>query len=95
MTKTDMEHTPGPWDYDQMDFTVYALDNFDPIPIPVTEANARLMAAAPSMLAALVTVENTLFDVLKNCKFDSPDQSGLVVDTLVAVKSAITRAKEG
>ena len=43
--------TPGPWDYDAGDFSVYALETFEPIEL--TEANARLIAAAPALYEAL------------------------------------------
>jgi hypothetical protein len=57
---SDAKHTPGPWDVDEGDFSIYQLETGDQIaemfghqtPDEV-EANARLMASAPDMLATI------------------------------------------
>jgi hypothetical protein len=52
------KHTPGPWLYQpcagQHDFAVYQEENGDCVALvrKYDEANARLMAAAPDLLAA-------------------------------------------
>jgi hypothetical protein len=59
---TDSKHTPGPWEYVSEDdgHSIYDCDcGFhiarvtDGLPPGVTEANARLIAAAPEMYEAL------------------------------------------
>lgn len=56
------QHTPGPWDYDMGDFTVFQPETGDQIvemwgdqPQEQIEANARLISAAPDLYAALQT----------------------------------------
>ena len=56
-----VKHTPGPWDYDMGDFSIYALN--DGMPIAAidnqqhgNEADAQLIAAAPELLAALKAI---------------------------------------
>lgn len=54
--------------------------------------NARLIAAAPEMLAALIDAENAMFRALKDHTFDSPADSAAVIDALVIVRAAIANA---
>lgn len=44
------EHTPAPWHVDALDGTVYAANHRT---VPQNDADARLIAAAPDLLAAL------------------------------------------
>lgn len=65
-----MNHTPGPWLIHPLDFAVYEDDSagrviarmvtptLPPRDINTTEANARLIAAAPDMLNALESVRD-------------------------------------
>lgn len=48
---SEHKHTPGPWDYDAGDFSLFQLETFEPL--PVTEANALLQSRAPQLLEAL------------------------------------------
>jgi hypothetical protein len=50
--------TPGPWDYDAEDFEIYALETFETLEL--TEPNARLIAAAPELLEALIEAREML-----------------------------------
>ena len=51
------EHTPGPWRVGDAGTTIFGPPNGNPSPIMVAQrvrrANARLIAAAPELLAAL------------------------------------------
>lgn len=67
MPEQTTQHTPGPWRYDPVDGHIYATSEASPLPAPARvcdphaddididerEANARLIAAAPDLLAAL------------------------------------------
>lgn len=63
------KHTPGPWGYEMDDYVtqVFVIDR-DPGRLviaevneqPEQEANARLMAAAPELLAALKRAEQAI-----------------------------------
>ncbi len=60
-----VKHTPGPWDYDMGDFSIYALN--DGMPIAAidnqqhgNEADAQLIAAAPELLASLKETRTAL-----------------------------------
>ena len=48
------QFTPGPWNYDEGDFSIYAVETFEPIEF--TEANAALIASAPALYEALKTL---------------------------------------
>lgn len=56
-----MSHTPGPWAYDQetdnsTDFWVFQSDGPVRVAVECSEADARLIAAAPDLLAALQAI---------------------------------------
>jgi len=60
------EHTPGPWyfSYDDAEYFIYAGEKGNTVPIAQTygnpnKANARLMAAAPKMAAAIQNLLTT------------------------------------
>ena len=58
--KQGTEHTPGPWRIGDAGHTVFGPPNGQPVPAIVasklTRANARLIAASPDLLAALVAM---------------------------------------
>ena len=88
-----MSHTPGPWTVEWSDeegndgVTIEAPDG--PVAFRVLEVDARLIAAAPEMLAALKEAAQELSLV---CKwFDHPEQT--TTETLRRATSAINKAE--
>jgi hypothetical protein len=61
-----MKHTPGPWNYDRSGYSLYVNSgrelvtalSMDGKRLETSEANARLIAAAPDLLKALNTILN-------------------------------------
>jgi hypothetical protein len=61
MRREAMKHTPGPWNYDRSGYSLYVNSgrelvtalSMDGKRLETSEANARLIAAAPDLLAAL------------------------------------------
>lgn len=81
-------HTPGPWHIQQVGTPGYfVINQAHGIPVPATgpkgEANARLMAAAPELAAALARA----FEFL-DTNFDEADMA----DILVPCREALRRA---
>lgn len=82
------DHTPGPWVFNGGDHApilhIYATDDkhvfHDVRPLPEQEANARLMAAAPELLAALKALLAELPNFMA--------KSGAVGDARAAVAKA-------
>lgn len=73
-----MSHTPGPWHvnaYDQNTAIVYAHTGHPTTPIvniaTATDANARLIAAAPDLLKELIATRAILDAVESHCKNDA------------------------
>ena len=62
MNREAMKHTPGPWNYDRSGYSLYVNSgrelvtalSMDGKRLETSEANARLIAAAPDMLNALM-----------------------------------------
>lgn len=89
-------HTPGPWRIGDAGHTVFVPPNGQPAPERIatlanrhesTRHNARLIAAAPDMLAALRQVAGCFSDDGRTC---SAGQA-----TLAMLRAAIARAEEG
>lgn len=81
-----VKHTPGPWDYDMGDFSIYALNDGTPIAAidneqHGNEADAQLIAAAPELLAALEYAEGALIG------------RGATLRELAVVRAAINKAE--
>ena len=64
------KHTPGPWDYDMGDFSIYQVETSDVVAELFSdhsraeqEANARLVAAAPELLEALKMAVHVLAEL--------------------------------
>jgi len=61
MSREAIKHTPGPWNYDRSGYSLYVNSgrelvtalSMDGKRLETSEANARLIAAAPDMLDAL------------------------------------------
>jgi hypothetical protein len=57
---SDTQHTPGPWRIGDAGFTVFGPPNPGALPETIaptkSRANARLIAAAPELLAALQSI---------------------------------------
>lgn len=98
-------HTPGKWAIDRRRrargyaVAIFSGDraicdvpdqNGDPGNDPESDANARLIAAAPDLLEALERAERAL----ANTREHNPHDLG-PSDTLIAVRAAIARAKGG
>jgi hypothetical protein len=68
MSIEDMKHTPGPWNYDRSGYSLYVNSgrelvtalSMDGKRLETSEANARLIAAAPDMLDALQRAREVL-----------------------------------
>ena len=98
-----MSHTPGPWDVDDDTMEIFSItpghstgwiakglgndDNGRPLTPDEMAANARLIAAAPEMLAALREVADGCARRLRKGK----DQGDL--DTLRLCRTAIAQAE--
>jgi hypothetical protein len=62
MSREAIKHTPGPWNYDRSAYSLYVNSgrelvtalSMDGKRLETSEANARLIAAAPDMLNALM-----------------------------------------
>lgn len=89
---SEAKHTPGPWVVDQevnegddgLFFVVLADDGAVTVAAPPTEADARLIAAAPDLLSACQSAEMALLGFLRH---------NLVIDAaLDCVRSAIRKA---
>ena len=102
------EHTPGPWHCakrrprqisDKRGFKVAKClistkgANFE-LPIEEVEANARLIAAAPEMLEALIEARPHVEAALKALKPGSSCHARLK-EKLTHIDAAISKAKEG
>lgn len=84
MSNRKSKHTPGPWRAEYCsDDTAWAIRG-DGVHLPGTTANARLVAAAPELLAALVRFVNAF----------GGDLEGMVFAKAVAVQ-AIDKATGG
>lgn len=86
--------TPGPWDYDAGDFTIYAQEEthmlFEPVEYgSVTEADARLIAAAPEMAELL----NRCVDALALEHMAADDYMALNVDIAEDARSLLSRIR--
>ena len=97
-----VNHTPGPWTYECGDdgAVVYkeAVGTVANVPDDLTasEANARLIAAAPDLLAALVDARNVLALALPKFGEDSTDDEDSADDVqglINRIDDAIAKAK--
>jgi hypothetical protein len=87
-----MKHTPGPWTYDRSGYSLYVNSgrelvtalSMDGKRMETSEANARLIAAAPELLEALKSVIAWL---------DAPDESAFSDSELA--RAAIAKATGG
>lgn len=85
------QHTPGAWGYAPelsivvviRDRKVKVVADFGKCDLPEAEANARLIAAAPDLLAALVAIADDA---------DEETQSGQVI--LATARAAIAKATD-
>ena len=73
MSREAMKHTPGPWNYDRSGYSLYVNSgrelvtalSMDGKRLETSEANARLIAAAPDLLEALERYVHHFGDPLK------------------------------
>ena len=92
---TTTTHTPGHWAYEHATKTIRArpsnywlasMDSFDGA--VCHEANARLIAAAPDLLAALEDLATSISFHADKCMIFEPDN-----EHLVSARAAIAKAK--
>jgi hypothetical protein len=94
MSREAMKHTPGPWNYDRSGYSLYVNSgrelvtalSMDGKRLETSEANARLIAAAPDLLEALKSVIAWL---------DAPDESAFSDSQLALARAAIAKATGG
>lgn len=89
-------HTPGPWDCapgQRVDgFDYFMVYDAHEARVPCTDANARLIAAAPELLAALRDAENDLMLVaMGNTELDRLEESALAC--AARIRAAIAKAE--
>ena len=101
----ESKHTPGPWHVGGIaDSIVYAADGFAVANANVyhnshgpheTGANARLIAAAPDMLAALEAIEARISGIWDNPALVAfgPLSTNTDADCLAIARAAIAKAK--
>lgn len=86
------EHTPGPWDYDA--HGIHSNGSRLVVDPCITESNARLISAAPDLLAVLEGLADDLPELDDDT---SPLQGSTAVEVLVnhwdALKAAIAKAR--
>ena len=103
---TNAAHTPGPWSYNRDEggehghvvstgeYNICELPDAGDGASPDTEANARLIAAAPDLFEAAERALQALqenYDRYDNCQWHDPDER----DAYVALRSAIAKSKGG
>jgi len=94
-------HTPGPWEVDTICNTdmVYAANGLrvattycegqdEDMPWEEVEANARLVAAAPDLLAGLEAAEAIISGLM--AEFDEDEND---VPSIIGIRAAIAKAK--
>ena len=94
MRREAMKHTPGPWNYDRSGYSLYVNSgrelvtalSMDGKRLETSEANARLIAAAPDLLEALKSVIAWL---------DASDESAFSDSQLALARAAIAKATGG
>jgi hypothetical protein len=91
-----MSHTPGPWAVEWSEeegndgVTIESPDG--PVAFRVLEVDARLIAAAPELLAALIEAKYELIELYESAYPDdeSPNEATRVIDLVIA---AIAKAE--
>lgn len=107
-THTTTQHTPGPWYSDRFfDGRTYVTDALynesklfkgqviaSPTTCPEWEANARLIAAAPELLAALQAISRLrpYGDGMEDAKPDGEDAMRVLNFHIAAARAAIAKA---
>jgi len=91
------QHTPGPWHVED-DQTIWAGDELvaaaQRLDMPMA-ANARLIAAAPKMFAALVDAESAMFHVLADDGINTPANREAMENALRDARAALEEAFRG
>ncbi len=96
-------HTPGPWQIHADGRSVEAIDNkhnlplttvciFPNPPFPRDVPNARLIAAAPELLAALQTLADRLVRSAEHLDKTDPHQAQNSRSMAIAARNAIAKA---
>ena len=91
------EHTPGPWeareDYDSTWWVVQSGPAQDLAIHDLSEANARLIAAAPDMLEALKMIASRMFHTLKCAAKVEPESEEECDCDHIFASAAIAKAR--
>ncbi len=90
------KHTPGPWETDGTVVRAMGNDDFEvdltenSTPFPTTDANARLIAAAPELLNACVRM---MVGITKRDSHNCEWYEGIEVDGAEEARAAIAKAE--
>ena len=92
------KHTPGPWeavsDHDWHSGWKFGVAGVVPVNHTITEANARLIAAAPDLLEALEAIERIKDIWLPDCAEDQHQEEMIVLHKARTIMlAAIAKAK--
>lgn len=89
------EHTPGPWIHDKENHWISSNNS----PVPWNDANARLIASAPRLLAERDALLGALQHIIDNGDHHFTDNNGwtptLTVNMYERARAAIRRCREG
>ena len=94
---TNTQHTPGPWQIGDGGFTVFGPTSPGVFPVTIaptkSRANARLIAAAPELLAALLNTTDALDQLMREgtLKIGHP-YAPHVRDLIANARAAIAKA---
>ena len=93
-----MKHTPGPWHINVIADSHYVLSKSGYVLAKISDLsaykeahadNARLMAAAPDLLAALQTVERALIPM----DYSAYSHADELADAIITARAAIAKAQ--
>jgi hypothetical protein len=99
------EHTPGPWTYDREDSIIIGtprllVADLDPegvimeyAPVAQVEANGRLIASAPALLAACEALQTATVVLSNHALAGSDYDSNAVLSALAVARAAIAKAR--
>jgi hypothetical protein len=91
---TDTQHTPGPWRVNDTAYrhSFHIVDGDGAFVADTDRCNARLIAAAPKMFAALVDAESAMFHVLADGGIDTPADREAMENALRDARAALEEA---
>jgi hypothetical protein len=101
MTPDRLSHTPGPWRVGDAGFTVFGPPNGNPSPETIAHmvtvrkgpANARLIASAPDLLAALRETAD-LLEGFRAADMADDDEPAIIGPAIDRARAAIAKATQ-